>query len=196
MISLPVLAISCWFWLNKFWIDEMGAELPAMTSHHRHICNPHCVRKTHFEMKELYLLVLSVEALCNSNPSLNESIFSFRLSGLCLFTWHAQRFAVNNLLSPPIAVLHHGKMARSGERSSTQQHNQSCGWLHLHLKVVSDLSTLCVTQTTNELRLFTGNNVDNEWLLNSSIFLSPHPTPPPHTSPHQTTLIVYKHDCY
>ena len=40
MICLPVLAISCRFWLQKFQIGEMGAELSVMTSRNRHICNP------------------------------------------------------------------------------------------------------------------------------------------------------------
>ena len=40
MVCLPVLAISCWFWLNIFRIGEVGSELPAMTSRHRHICDP------------------------------------------------------------------------------------------------------------------------------------------------------------
>ena len=39
-IYLPVLAISCWFWINKFWIGETGVELPDMMSCHWHICNP------------------------------------------------------------------------------------------------------------------------------------------------------------
>ena len=41
----------------------MGAELPAKT-----------VRKTQFETKELYLLVLSVAAVCNSIRSLDQQV--------------------------------------------------------------------------------------------------------------------------
>ena len=74
-----------------------------------------CVRKTQFETKEPYLQVLSVAAVCNSAPSFSENMFSVQLSGLCLFTWHVKCFAIINL-APPIAMLHHGKMAGSGER--------------------------------------------------------------------------------
>ena len=52
----------------------MGAELPAMTSRHQHICNPRPVRKTQFELKELYLLVLYVAAVCNRIPSVERQV--------------------------------------------------------------------------------------------------------------------------
>ena len=48
-------------------------------------------------------------------PVSSESMFSFWLSGLCLFTWHVTCFAIINL-APPIAALHHRKTTGSGER--------------------------------------------------------------------------------
>ena len=36
-----------------------------------YVVSSSCVRKTQFETKELYLLVLSVAAVCNSSPSLD-----------------------------------------------------------------------------------------------------------------------------
>ena len=44
----------------------------------------------------------------------SESMFSFRPSRLWLVTWHATCFAIIDL-ALPIAALHHGKTARSGE---------------------------------------------------------------------------------
>ena len=48
-------------------------------------------------------------------PVSSENMFSFRLSGLCLSTWHATCFAIINV-AQPIGALHHGKTATSGER--------------------------------------------------------------------------------
>ena len=75
-----------------------------------------CVRKMQFETIELYFLVLSVAAVCNSIPSLSENMFSFQLSRLRLFTRRVICLAIINL-APPIAALYHGKMAGLGERS-------------------------------------------------------------------------------
>ena len=74
-ICSPVLAISCWFWLNKFRIGEMGAELLAMTSSRRHVCNPHreCAKRN-LRGKNFDLLLLSVTAVCDSVPSLDRYV--------------------------------------------------------------------------------------------------------------------------
>ena len=94
-----------------------------------------------FETKELYLLILSVAAVCNSIPSLCESMFSFQLSGLCLCTWHAKCFAIINL-ALPIAALHHGKTAGSGQRCLNTLVTQSilCLIFFLYAKAIQRLN--------------------------------------------------------
>ena len=100
MICLPVLALSCWFWLSKFQTSEMGEELPATTSRHRHICNPCRVRQKK----------LPSGLICGS--SMQQYSFPWLVSSKTIRTVFS--YIIN--LTPPNAVLHHEKMARSGER--------------------------------------------------------------------------------
>ena len=95
----------------------MGAELPAMTSRHRHVCNSPRVCAKH-NLRRMNCTFWS--DICGSSmqqyafprPVSSECMFSFRLSGLCLVTWHTTCFGI----APPFAALHHGKTAGSGER--------------------------------------------------------------------------------
>ena len=105
---------------------KWGAELPAVTSRQRHICNPRRVcAKRSFRHKNFtfwsYKLqwqqyttwwVLGKVQPPFLRPVRSDSMFSFRLSGLWLVTWHATCFAIIDL-APPIVALHHGKTAGS-----------------------------------------------------------------------------------
>ena len=83
-----------WFWLNKFWIGEMGAELTAMMSRHWHICSyVMCAQNAICDVR-----TLPSGLICRSSmqqypfPRLvrSESMFSFQLPGLCLVTRYAK----------------------------------------------------------------------------------------------------------
>ena len=159
-MCLSVLAISCWVLLDKFRIGELGAELPAMTSRHRHICNPIrvCANAIWNEITLPCGLICdsSIQQYPISRPESSESVFSFRLSGLCLYTWHATCCAIINL-APPIAALHQGKTAGSGEMCLKSQ------WLKYWLMALCYLvSSSSVCRCHPPLRLL---NMDSAcWL--------------------------------
>ena len=115
MNCLPVLAISCRFWLKKFQIGEMGAELPAMMPCHRHICNPRVCAKCNLRQKNFtFWSYLRQQYVTVSLPLVKACFLSHQWDNLYL---HDTLIALLLLTQPPpIAALHHGKTARSGER--------------------------------------------------------------------------------
>ena len=112
---VPVLAVSGWFWLNKFRIGKMGAELPVMTSRHRHICNlSRLCAKRNLRRKNLTIWSYLWQQYATVSLPLVKACFLSDCRD-CLVTWNAKCFAIINL-APPIATLRHGKTAGSGER--------------------------------------------------------------------------------
>ena len=119
-ICLPVLAISCWFWPNKnFESVKWGRSYELW----RHATDTlaifvACAENAIWDEKNLPSGIIcgsSMQQYLLPRPVSSESMFSFQLSGLRLFTWHVKCFAINNL-APPIAALHDGRTAGSGER--------------------------------------------------------------------------------